>query len=106
MSKRNTLEELELLALMLSKDADDIDELVIYYYLGVRLKPLIGIKNITDKKVNQISNIFAKHYFTKNISIDILVNALYNYVNIQGTCPGPKFLDDDIEIFLKAYAEA
>lgn len=86
-------------------DVNEIEEYVIKAYLAIRMHPLIGIAEISENRINNIAEFFADLYFDYQYSLDILVNALYNYINTNKHCPSDKLLTDDIEILLEQYAK-
>ncbi len=96
---------LENLSIVLNIDEDLIEEYVIKAYLAIRMKPLIGTAGITENRINNIADFLADHYFDHQYSLDVLVNAIYNYINANKHCPSDKLLTDDIEILLDQYAD-
>ena len=86
-------------------DDDTAEETIIYLYLAIRLKPLLGVAKIDGPKINNIADILADHYFDREISLDLLINVVYNYINTHKKCPSERILSDDIEALLKEYAE-
>ncbi len=81
-----------------------IEEEIVYLYLGMRLEPLVKNEIIEENRVNELANIIADKYFDYAISLDTLINAVYNYINKNNLCPPDQFIDDNIETFLKEYA--
>ena len=75
------LDVLEDLAVVSAQDDDEIEETVIFLYLGIRLKPLLGKYNIDEDKINEIATQLADNYFDKSLSLDLMINSIYNYFN-------------------------
>ena len=100
------LDVLEDLAVVSAQDDDEIEETVIFLYLGIRLKPLLGKYNINEDKVNEIATQLADNYFDKSLSLDLMINSIYNYINNHKQCPSDELLSDNIEILLSNYLEA
>lgn len=98
-------EEIINLSICLNTDDEtEITEYIITLYAGIRLKPLIGILGITETQINHLTNLVTDLYFDYDLTIDIVVNAIYNYINKNKKCPPEQLLIDGIEIFLKEYA--
>ena len=86
-------------------DEDEAEEYIIHLYLAVRLRPLLNKAGINANRLNNICSMLVDQYLDYEISLDIMINAIYNYINATKTCPSDKLLSDDIEAFLKEYAE-
>lgn len=86
-------------------DEDEADEYIINLYLATRLKSLMSKAGISQAQLNNICSILADNYFDYEISLDIMINAIYNYINATKQCPSDEILSDGIEAFLKEYAE-
>lgn len=99
------METLEDLAIVLNVDNEVAEEYVIKCYLALRLKPLIGVAGINVNRANNIADFFAHHYEYDEYSLDLLINALYNYINATKHCPSDKLLTDDIETLLDEYGD-
>lgn len=93
------------LAIILSLDEETAQEYIIKGYIGTRLLPLKGTAGINETRIDNLSNIIYDAYITENYGIDIIINAIYNYINLTNYCPPNTLLSDDIETFLKMYAE-
>lgn len=87
------------------EDDNFAEEDIVYLYLAIRLKPLIGTAGISENRINNIATFLAEHYFDKEISLDLMINAIYNYINATKNCPSDKLLTDDIEALLEDYTE-
>lgn len=98
------MDEYDDLLEMMCLDPNEAEEYIIKYYLVIRLNPLLNTAGINRNKLNNIIDFFTDNYLDYNYSLDIMVNALYNYINKKKTCPSNKSLSDDIETFLKDYA--
>lgn len=96
---------LEDLAIALNIDSDDVEAHVIDYYLALRLQPLITSAGIPARKINKLIDDFAAMYFIDNYSLDILINAVYNYINTTNELPPDNLLNDNIETFLETYGQ-
>ena len=101
----NALDELQDFQIMNSYDEDETQEMVVYLYLAVRLKPLLD-KKLEEQDVDTISNALANNYLEHNLSLDLMINAVYNYINSTKMCPSvhqlnssniEKFLEDNYE---------
>lgn len=101
----NALDELQDFQIMNSYEEDETQEMVVYLYLAVRLKPLLD-KNLEEQDVDTISNVLANNYLEHNLSLDLMINAVYNYINSTKMCPSvyqlnpsniEKFLEDNYE---------
>ena len=104
----NALENLDYFKIINNIDETDdslVEEEIIYLYLAMRLKPLVGFAGINANRVNNIANFFADNYQEQGISLDLMVNALYNYINATKTCPSDRLLSDDIVTLLEDYLE-
>lgn len=88
-------------ALINGMDDDEAEEGIVYLYLATRLKPLLAINSVTKPVLNNICEIFADHYFDKEVSLDLMINALYNYINDKGSIPLLYLLESNIEKFLQ-----
>lgn len=86
-------------------ELDEVEETIIYLYLAMRLNPLNGKLDINENRINNIANILADNYFDKEISLDLMINAIYNYINTTSHSPSDQLLSDDIESFLTKYSE-
>lgn len=102
---QNALNLLDDLAIVLNIDVDDLEPYIIKSYIALRLKPLLGIKYMTESKLNYLANIFSTMYFMEDYTLDFLINSVYNYINATGKCPANNLLNDDIETFLKEYGQ-
>lgn len=100
------LDMLEDLAADSAQDDDEIEETVVFLYLGIRLKPLLGKYNINKDKINEIATQLADNYFDESLSLDLMINSIYNYINKHKQCPSDILLSDNIEILLSNYLEA
>lgn len=98
------LDELDELQITTSQDDDEIEETVVYLYLAVRLKPLINQAGMNENRINNICDFFAAHYFESDISLDLMINSLYNYINEEKQCPSNLLLTENIEEFLDNYS--
>lgn len=83
---------------------DELEENIIYLYMAIRLKPLLNHKSITTKVIDDIANYLADAYFDYEYSLDLMINAVYNFINQNKTYPSPNLLSDNIETFLQEYA--
>lgn len=95
------LEELEELGIVLCQDKDETEELVLHCYIALRLKPLKDTK--FKDKIEDLANCILENYYTFEISIDYMINAIYNYINTENKCPSSKMLTDNINDFLETY---
>lgn len=102
----NALDELQDFQIMNSYEEDETQEMVVYLYLAVRLKPLLDKENLEEQDVDTISNVLANNYLEHNLSLDLMINAVYNYINSTKMCPSvyqlnssniEKFLEDNYE---------
>lgn len=98
-------EELNNYKIMYSTDEEIVEESVIYCYLAIRLLPLKGTAGITENKINNIATFLANHYYNNELSLDLMINSIYNYINFNKSCPSDKLLTDDIESLLEDYSE-
>ena len=98
------LDELEELQIVTSQDDDEIEETIVYLYLAMRLKPLINQAGMNENRINNICDFFAEHYFESEISLDYMINSLYNYINEKNETPSNILLTDNIQEFLTKYA--
>lgn len=87
-------------ALINGMDEDEAEEGIIFLYLATRLKPLLSYGSITKPTLNNVCEIFADHYFDYGVSLDLMINALYNYVNDKGSLPLLYTLENNINNFL------
>lgn len=83
----------------------EAEEAIIYGYIGIRLKPIIGKHNITTEHFDNICEYIAQNYFDRSVSIDYSINAVYNYINENKKCPPDYLFTDRLEEFLEDYAE-
>lgn len=90
---------------LLGIDETEAEGEIVYLYLAIQLKPLVGIAGINENRLNNIIEFLAENYFEEDLSLDLQINALYNYVNTIKTCPSNFLLTDGIEILLERYAE-
>lgn len=86
-------------------DEDIAEESIVYIYCATRLRHLIGIAGITENRLNNIIDILIDHYFDYEISLDYMINAIYNYVNATKQCPSDKLLTTEIDTFINDYNE-
>lgn len=86
------------------EDALLLMEYIAKAYLGMRLQPILDKRKIDKKSFNYICEIFAEYFLEENISLDILINSLYNYINANHKCPSEHSLAD-IQAFIEDYAE-
>jgi hypothetical protein len=100
---KNETDILNELAIVLNIDPDDVEPYIIIGYLALRLNPLLNVQGITKEQINELIDAFSTMYFTEDYTLDILINAVYNYINATGKCPPNELFDDNIETFLKEY---
>ena len=86
-----------------TEDDDIVSEEIIKLYLVLRLRPLVGIAGINENRLNNICDFLTDNYFDYNISIDLMCNAVYNYINATKNCPSDYLLRDDIEALIEEY---
>lgn len=98
-------EELDNYKIMYDADEEIVEESIIYCYLAVRLLPLKGTAGITENRINNIAEFLANHYNNDGLSLDLMINSIYNYINFNKNCPSDKLLTDDIESLLEDYSE-
>ena len=91
---------------LLGIDETEAEEEIVYLYLAIQLKPLVGVAGINENRLNNIADFLAENYFEEDISLDLQINALYNYINTTKTCPSNFLLTDGIEILLEKYETA
>ena len=101
----NTLDALNELAIILNVDPDDVEPYIITGYLALRLNPLLNVQGITKKQIDKLIDTFSTMYFIEDYTLDILINAVYNYINATGKCPPNELFDDNIETLLKEYGQ-
>lgn len=90
-----------------SGNVDDellLAEFIAKAYLGMRLNPLLEKRKMDKKTFNSTCELFTEYFLEENISLDILINCLYNYINTNHKCPSEKYLSD-IQAFLEDYSE-
>lgn len=97
----NALNELQDFQIINSLDDEETEEMVAYLYLAIRLKPLLKNKTFKEQDIDTICAALAKHYLNNNVSLDLMINAVYNYINTTKKCPSVIQLNDDIEVFLE-----
>ena len=90
-------------------DDEENDELLLKMfaakvYVGVRLKPLLDKNKVDAEQFDNICDLFTECFIEQNISLDILINCLYNYINRYHKCPSDKRLSD-IQAFLEDYSK-
>ena len=89
-----------------SYDDDEVVETVTYLYLAIRLKPLLTKDYAKIYQINMISKTLADNYLEHNLSLDLMINAVYNYINETKKCPSLyQINEDNIEDFLEKYSE-
>lgn len=93
------------LSLMLSYDEEKTQECIVKGYIAIRLSPLEGVVGISENRINNMADFLYTLYSKHEYSIDIVINAIYNYINFTKCCPSDKLLTDDIEILLDDYAD-
>lgn len=98
-------ELLEDFSMLSGQDDDETEESIIMMYIAVRLKPLVIKKKITYTDLNNMATTIADHYFDKSLSLDLIINSIYNYINSHNTQPPDELLSDNIEILLENYLE-
>lgn len=98
----NTLQDI---AIAMNLDEDTTQEYIIKGYITIRLLPLEGVVGISKDKINRITDFLYTHFIDNEYTIDKMVNAIYNYINIVKYCPSDTLLTDNIEILLEDYAE-
>lgn len=98
----NTFDELQDFQIINSYDEDETQEMVVHLYLAVRLKPLLDKKKLEEQDIDTISNALANNYLEHDLSLDLMINAVYNYINSTKMCPSVYQLDSsNIEKFLE-----
>lgn len=103
-SDYGAIEKLEDLSIILNQDDEQTNKDIIDYYIALRLKPLINKSGIKSKRINKIAKLIADNYHNNAISIDLIINSVYNYYNATKNCPTDKLLSDDIETLLEDYS--
>lgn len=83
----------------------EVEETVIYGYIAIRLKPLLGKYNVSKDRINELCKHIAQNYYDRNVSIDYLVNAVYNYINQKHKSPSDNLLTTNLTEFLEDFAE-
>lgn len=86
------------------EDEELLKKFIIKAYVGIRLQPILQDRKIDKKNYNYICDLFTEHFLSDNISLDILINCVYNYININNKCPSQKTFSD-IQAFLEDYNE-
>lgn len=86
-------------------DEDIAEEEIVNLYCATRLRHLLEIAGITKNRLNNIIEILVDHYFDHDISLDYMINAIYNYVNATKQCPSDKLLTTEIDTFINDYNE-
>lgn len=97
-------DELDNYIVMNSYDEDEAEEMALYLYCAVRLKPLIGHAGINVNRADNIASFLVNNYLQDDLSLDLMINAVYNYINSTRTCPSDTLLSDNIETLLEDYA--
>ena len=92
---------------------DDFDEYVYIFdkdpeinilrmYVALRLNILR--EQYHDNELTEVGQEFVEQYLNNDISLDLMLNALYNYINHNNRLPTLKMVQD-ITAFLEDYAE-
>lgn len=97
-------EELEYLTIMLS-GTDELTEIyAIIYYVAVRISPLIEsedrIIHLSKTTANEIGAAIIENYFKKDISIDVMIDAIFTFVDNAKTCPKISMLRNNMKDFI------
>lgn len=93
----DALQELEELAIIMNEDVEDVEETVVYCYLAIRLKPLIGHYDTTEEDINRMCEALANNYFNYDFSLDAMVTAVYNYYKTAKKQPSIEMLITNID---------
>jgi hypothetical protein len=102
----DNLDEFKLLQGLTPEDDDTyIEEEIILLYIAIRLKPILTKFKLTRDKFDELCEQVIQNYNNENISIDYIINAVYNYINWNNKMPSGKLLTEDIQAFLEDYAE-
>ena len=101
-------EALEAFQITYNIDKTDIEsttEEITVLYVAMRLEPIIGVYDINENRYNNICNNVVNANMQHNISLDLIINSVYNYINEEKHGPSDKLLTTDIEKFLEDYSE-
>lgn len=82
---------------------DFLDEEIKFLYTGMRLKPIYSKLKMNKKEFNSLCNVIMEAHTDCDYSLDCMINAVYNYVNKNGSYPPFGCFNDDIEMFLENY---
>lgn len=88
------LDLLQDFAALTNQEIAETEEDIIYLYLAFRLNPLVGKYDCSENRINNICEIFAQHYLEQDISLDLMINSLYNYINTNKHGPADALLED------------
>ena len=98
------LDDLEDLAIMLNLDNDDdLANEIVKYYVIYRTKDLLNNKKVTEDEYKEIVEGVMTNFFLYDISIDLMINSVYNYIEKNKKCPTTALLNDDITVLLENY---
>lgn len=79
------------------------EDTLVKLYTGIRLQKLVNAGKISVKQYNNLCDTFCQEYETNDISLDIMINALYNYINEYDSCPKDAVIKD-IRAFLEDFS--
>lgn len=99
------LDELQDFQIVNSYDELETAEMVTYLYLAMRIKPLVEKNKISKYEANTICKTLADNFIEEDISLDLMINAVYNYINKTNMCPTIYQLNEALETFLEDYCE-
>ena len=105
MNNATTIDLLEEFNELFNLKTDEQSEKVIArLYLGMRLKKIIGKYSIQKHTCNFICKTLFEYYEKENYSLDKMIDAVYNFININYNAPTAHVLSDIIG-FLEDYSE-
>ena len=82
-----------------------LEEFIIKLYTAYRLFPIANKYDISENRYDNICELIITQYLENDISLDFLINAVYNYININKHSPSDKLLSEDVSALLEDYAE-
>lgn len=86
-----------------TKSEECLEEYIANLYLGIRLKPCLNKNYMTKTTFNQTCDILYNLWIQENCSLDIMINAVYNYINEYKKAPPLDLLLNDPRAFLEDF---